>query len=84
MLKYEQPIAEYLRKHPNGATIKAISIDLGIHNSMVHWTLQRMPTVWIDRWHSGTGRMSAVYRTVPPNAPRPAPKYKDYHKKPRT
>lgn len=80
-MKHETAIAEYLRAHPQGATVKAIEIDLGICNSMVHRTLQRMPTVWIDRWNHGLGRMSAVYRIVPPDAPRPAPKFKDYRKK---
>jgi hypothetical protein len=80
-MKHEAAITDYLRRHPNGATIKAISIDLGIQNSMVHRTLSLMPTVWIDRWTSGIGRMSAVYRIVPPDAPKPDSKYKDYHKK---
>lgn len=80
-MKYEQAIFDYLRAHPDGATIKAIEIDLGIRNNMVHFTIKRMPTVWVDRWSRGIGNMAAIYKVVPPDAPKPAPKFKNYRKK---
>lgn len=74
MLKHEAAITEYLRAHPDGATLKAMSIDLEITSPRVHHTLRRMPTVWIDRWTRGQGRMAAVYKVVPLDAPKPAAK----------
>lgn len=81
MLKHEEAIAEYLRKHPQGVPIKHIEVDLGISNGVVHYALSRMKYVWIDHWETGVGRPRAIYRIVPPDAERPTPKYKYYPRK---
>lgn len=67
-------VAAYMKQHPEGATVKAVSIDLGINPTSVYKALHSNPLIWVDHWtHTpGSGRPVAVYRIVPEDAPAPS------------
>ena len=68
-------IREYLKRHPDGATVAEICEFFGIvgkSKGNVSTTLHLMPDAFIDRWNN-KGRLEAIWCLVevPEDCPRP-------------
>jgi hypothetical protein len=66
-------IIRYLRGQPDGAEVKKISADLGIHPSLVQKIVRQSSRIYVDRWikPDGKGRCSAVHMAVGPDEATP-------------
>jgi predicted ArsR family transcriptional regulator len=75
MTTIRERVAAYLKQRRDGATLKAIAIDLELTPNAVYKALHSNPFIWVERWvHTPGlgGRPAAVYRIVPDDAPSPA------------
>ena len=73
-------IRALLRQHEDGLSVNNIAEFLKIASNSVIRALDKMPDVYIDRWHTTrTSRIPfAIWIAVipPPNCPKPQPEYK--------
>lgn len=71
-------IDDYLRRHPDGATVSELVSTFSAHDRSVRQALDRMPHVYIDRWKAAKAgphryQWAPVYCLfpAPPDAEKP-------------
>ena len=70
----KEQIIQYLREHPDGASVRKISEDTGIHKSLVQKIVRGSSRIYVDRWTkpvSGPGRCIAIHMAIGPDEATP-------------